>query len=88
MNYPKDFFKTISNFQVQSALLSVSENYEVHHSIREAAILSLITLPQNSSFFTRLALSTWREPDYHVSSFIYSILKSISQTTDPAYLKK
>jgi len=73
---------------VHDTLLSISETQIEKPSIRETAIYSLFTFPQNASTWKRMAASTWREPSKRVSSFIYTALKSISQLKNLKLAKK
>jgi len=72
-------------------LLSIVENETYQPEFREAAVVSLFTLPQNASMWQRLATQTWRhchERNERVNHFIYSYIKSVSESMNPYFMHK
>jgi len=81
----KNHLKNSSHEYVRGVLLSIVEAEKFETEIRQAAFVSLFTLPQNASMWHRVAMSTWYESDLKVAKFIYSYIKSISKSKNPNY---
>jgi len=81
----KNHLRNSSDEYVRGVLLSIVEAEKYETEIRQAAVVSLFTLPQNASMWHRVAMSTWYESDLRVARFIYSYIKSVSESKNPNY---
>ena len=50
--------------------------------VRQAAIAVLITWHPSSGWYQRLAVKTWWEPNYKMTSYMASVFERISRYTD------
>merc|ERR1719427_2028090 len=83
----KNHLLNSSHEYVRGVLLSIIEAEKYETEVRQAAVVSLFTLPQNASMWHRVAMSTWYEPNLSVARFIYSYIKSVSESKNPYYFK-
>jgi len=82
----KNHLKNSSHDYVRKVLLSVFEAEKYEPEVREAALVSLFTLPQNASMWHRIASNTWREPNLRVARFVNSFIEAVAQSGNPHYL--
>jgi len=82
----KNHLKNSTHDMVRKVLLSVFEAEKYEPEVREAALVSLFTLPQNASMWHRIASNTWREPNLRVARFVNSFIEAIAQSENPHYL--
>jgi len=73
---------------VAHKLLSVVEDLNRDEILREAAFMSLRTIPTNFTTMARLAQNTWRDPTERVPRLIYTYLKAVSSMRNPHFIKK
>jgi len=82
----KHHMQNSSHEYVRNVLLSIVEAHKYVPEVRQAAVLSLFTLPQNASMWDRVSVNTWREPDLRVARFIYSYFKFVAEAQNPHFL--
>ena len=56
--------------------------------MREAAFVSLFTLPQNATMWQRIAMNTWNDTSDRVPMFIHSYIRAVSESRNPHYIHK
>ncbi|RXG50760.1 Vitellogenin-1 [Armadillidium vulgare] len=64
-------------------LMSVSENRTDNVFVRQASIVAILSWRPPRSWYQTLASSSWNENSNEMSAFIYFILKSYADSTDP-----
>jgi len=87
----KNHMQNSSYEYARRTLLSIVENEMYEPEFREAAVVSLFTMPQNASMWQRLAAETWRHcpgTSQRVHRFIYSYIKSVAESMNPHFMHK
>ena len=76
--------------QAREVLSSIAEDQQYFPEAREAALVSLFTLPQNATMWQRIAMNTWRDysSERRVPMFIHSFIKAVAESRNPHFLHK
>merc|ERR1711970_436914 len=71
-----------------AALLEIVEDLVEEPFIREAAIHSLFTMPQNASFWQHMSHHTWIEPSIRIRTLVHSLIHSVAHSKDGYFIHK
>merc|ERR1711970_1328055 len=71
-----------------AALLEIVEDLVEEPFIREAAIHSLFTMPQNASFWQHMSHHTWNDPSIRIRTLVYSLIESVAHSNDAYFIHK
>ncbi|XP_064111244.1 LOW QUALITY PROTEIN: hemolymph clottable protein-like [Macrobrachium nipponense] len=74
--------------QIMDLLMSIFENVAEHHEVRSVAFLVMATWETNVSWWSRMALATWRDPSEKVANFISTTIKTSAQMKDGGKLQQ
>ncbi|XP_068217107.1 hemolymph clottable protein-like [Palaemon carinicauda] len=74
--------------QIMGLLMPIFENVAEHHEVRSVAFLVMATWETNVSWWSRMALATWRDPSEKVGNFISSTIKTAAQMKDGGKLQQ
>merc|ERR1711970_687365 len=71
-----------------AALLEIVEDLVEEPFIREAAIHSLFTMPQNASFWQHMSHHTWIDPSIRIRTLVHSLIHSVAHSRDGYFIHK
>merc|ERR1711970_359936 len=71
-----------------AALLEIVEDLVEEPFIREAAIHSLFTMPQNASFWQHMSHHTWIDPSIRIRTLVHSLIHSVAHSNDGYFIHK
>ncbi|XP_066977226.1 hemolymph clottable protein-like isoform X2 [Macrobrachium rosenbergii] len=74
--------------QIMGLLMPIFENVAEHHEVRSVAFLVMATWETNVSWWSRMALATWRDPSEKVANFISTTIKTSAQMKDGGKLQE
>ena len=74
--------------QVSGVLTAIIESQTQRDVLREAAVYSLFSFPQNASAWQRVAQLTWRDPSPRVADYIYRFIRTVAGTEHDRYAFK